>query len=223
MIFSRNQKPSRRAARLAVPLALSAVALLMTGALGAGSAAAAESCGKKVIDDWYADGRVDGTYLPHCYDDAIEILPRDVRDYSSAKDDITRALQNQAEQQACAAGNHRSDAGCGNTRDDAAGDDAAGDDARRDGRCASDRLEAGRRRWRGSRWPGRHRRRRLGSGAPARPRRARPPARRRRLGRLRGPATAGSPGSAPWSLNPVSEPSCSGLRPTSPHMRGPVS
>jgi hypothetical protein len=93
MILSRNQKPSRRAARLAVPLALCAVALLMTGSLGAASAAAAESCGKKVIDDWYADGRVDGTYPPHCYDDAIEILPRDVRDYSSAKDDITRALQ----------------------------------------------------------------------------------------------------------------------------------
>jgi hypothetical protein len=94
MISSRNQKPSRRASRFAAPLALSAVALLLTCLLGAGSAAAAESCGKKVIDDWYADGRVDGTYPPHCYDDAIEILPRDVRDYSSAKDDITRALQN---------------------------------------------------------------------------------------------------------------------------------
>jgi hypothetical protein len=99
MIPSRKQTPSRRAARLAVPSALSALALLLAGLLGAGllgagSAAAAESCGKKVIDDWYADGRVDGTYPPHCYDDAIEILPRDVRDYSSAKDDITRALQN---------------------------------------------------------------------------------------------------------------------------------
>ena len=47
-----------------------------------------------MIDDWYDDGRVDGTYALHCYDDAIEILPRDVRDYSSAKDDIQRALQN---------------------------------------------------------------------------------------------------------------------------------
>ena len=46
-----------------------------------------------MIDDWYEDGRVDGTYALHCYDDAIEILPRDVRDYSSAKDDIQRALQ----------------------------------------------------------------------------------------------------------------------------------
>ncbi len=56
-------------------------------------ASAAASCGRQVIDDWYDDGRVDGTYALHCYDDAIEILPRDVRDYSSAKDDIERALQ----------------------------------------------------------------------------------------------------------------------------------
>ncbi len=46
-----------------------------------------------MIDDWYADGRVDGTYALHCYDDAIEALPRDVRDYSSAKEDIERAMQ----------------------------------------------------------------------------------------------------------------------------------
>jgi hypothetical protein len=59
----------------------------------AGPAAAAKSCGRAVIDDWYEDGRVDGTYALHCYDDAIENLPRDVRDYSSAKDDIQRALQ----------------------------------------------------------------------------------------------------------------------------------
>jgi hypothetical protein len=70
------------------------LALLTFAALAvSGPAAAAKSCGKKVVDDWYADGRVDGTYPFHCYDDAIEILPRDVRDYSSAKEDIERALQ----------------------------------------------------------------------------------------------------------------------------------
>jgi len=56
------------------------------------SASAAPSCGRQVINDWYDDGRIDGTYAYHCYDDAIEILPRDVRDYSSAKEDIQRAL-----------------------------------------------------------------------------------------------------------------------------------
>ena len=59
----------------------------------ASPAGAASSCGRAVIDDWYDNGRVDGTYALHCYDDAIDILPRDVRDYSSAKDDIQRALQ----------------------------------------------------------------------------------------------------------------------------------
>ena len=59
----------------------------------ASPAGAAGSCGRAVIDDWYDNGRVDGTYALHCYDDAIDILPRDVRDYSSAKDDIQRALQ----------------------------------------------------------------------------------------------------------------------------------
>ena len=74
---------------------MTVVALLVLAALTvAGPASAAKSCGKKVVDDWYADGRVDGTYPPHCYDDAIEILPRDVRDYSSAAEDIGRALQN---------------------------------------------------------------------------------------------------------------------------------
>ncbi len=60
----------------------------------AGPAAAATSCGKKVIDDWYDNGRVDGTYARHCYADAIDALQPDVRDYSSAKEDIERALQN---------------------------------------------------------------------------------------------------------------------------------
>jgi hypothetical protein len=59
----------------------------------AGPAAAAPACARQVIDDWYDDGRVDGTYPLHCYDDAIEILPRDVEVYSSAKEDIQRALQ----------------------------------------------------------------------------------------------------------------------------------
>jgi len=85
----RPQISSARAKRGIVLLALIVLAALTI----AGPAAAAESCGKKVVDDWYADGRVDGTYPAHCYDDAIEILPRDVRDYSSAKEDIERALQ----------------------------------------------------------------------------------------------------------------------------------
>jgi hypothetical protein len=46
-----------------------------------------------VIDDWYDNSRVDRTYPRHCYDDAIEALQPDVRDYSSAEEEIKRALQ----------------------------------------------------------------------------------------------------------------------------------
>jgi hypothetical protein len=76
------------ATRLLVLVAALAALLVL-----AAPAAAAKSCGRAVIDDWYDDGRVDGTYALHCYDDAIDSLPRDVRDYSSAKEDIQRALQ----------------------------------------------------------------------------------------------------------------------------------
>ena len=86
---ARRTSSITRAARATALLALLALAALALS----GPAAAAKSCGKKVVDDWYADGRVDGTYPFRCYDDAIEILPRDVRDYSSAKEDIERALQ----------------------------------------------------------------------------------------------------------------------------------
>ncbi|HUH14584.1 MAG TPA: hypothetical protein VML35_01725 [Gaiellaceae bacterium] len=82
------RQPRRRALR-SLGLLAALAALLVVAA----PATAAQSCGRQVIDDWYDDGRVDGTYALHCYDDAIEILPRDVRDYSSAKEDIQRALQ----------------------------------------------------------------------------------------------------------------------------------
>jgi cobalamin biosynthesis Mg chelatase CobN len=82
-------EPVRTALRALVLAAAFATLLVVAAPAGA-----AQSCGRAVIDDWYDDGRVDGTYALHCYDDAIEILPRDVRDYSSAKEDIQRALQN---------------------------------------------------------------------------------------------------------------------------------
>ena len=89
MIPAATHEPVRGALRVLV-----VVAAFLTVLAVASPAGAAESCGRQVIDDWYDNGRVDGTYALHCYDDAIEILPRDVRDYSSAKDDIQRALQN---------------------------------------------------------------------------------------------------------------------------------
>lgn len=65
--------------------------LALTAAL-ARPAAAAGPCWKALLADWY-DGRIDNTYPLHCYTDALRHLPPDVRTYSSAHDDILRALQ----------------------------------------------------------------------------------------------------------------------------------
>lgn len=70
-----------------------AAAVLATIAAGTESALAAPACARQVVADWYDDGRVDRLYPLHCYRDAIKTLPEDVRAYSSAKDDIERALQ----------------------------------------------------------------------------------------------------------------------------------
>jgi hypothetical protein len=72
--------------------ALASVALLSAVAQPARAASAATPCWKALLNDWY-DGRIDGTYPKHCYNDALKHLPADVSTYSSAHDDILRALQ----------------------------------------------------------------------------------------------------------------------------------
>ena len=67
-------------------------ALAAVGLTAPAPAAAAPSCAKLVVADWYGDGRVDQIYALHCYTDAIRSLPVDVLDYSNAKEDILRAL-----------------------------------------------------------------------------------------------------------------------------------
>jgi hypothetical protein len=71
---------------------LFAVAVAVAALAFTGSAGAAQSCGTRVLDDW-RDGRIDGTYPVKCYRQALAELPEDVRVYSSAQSDITRALQ----------------------------------------------------------------------------------------------------------------------------------
>jgi len=75
--------------RLLFALATGLLALALTGTAGA-----AQSCGSRVVADW-RDGRIDGTYPVACYREALAELPEDIRVYSSAQADITRALQRQ--------------------------------------------------------------------------------------------------------------------------------
>jgi hypothetical protein len=81
------------------PVALTyAVVALFAGVLLAAflpaHASAATPCWKKVLNDW-SRGRQIGAYPLHCYRDAIRHLPEDLRDYSSAADDINAAMQSQ--------------------------------------------------------------------------------------------------------------------------------
>jgi hypothetical protein len=80
----------RRAALTAAALAALSAATVVFAQPA--TAAASESCGKKVFADWYDNGRVDNIYPQRCYREAIRLLPVDIRDYSSAREDILRAL-----------------------------------------------------------------------------------------------------------------------------------
>jgi hypothetical protein len=53
--------------------------------------AAAAGCAKAVLDDW-SNGGIDRAHPAGCYRKALAALPEDVRVYSSAPDDIRRAL-----------------------------------------------------------------------------------------------------------------------------------
>src|SRR5205085_11665754 len=53
--------------------------------------AAASRCGTAILKDW-ADGHIDHTYPVRCYQDALARMPDDMRSYTSAPDDINRAL-----------------------------------------------------------------------------------------------------------------------------------
>jgi hypothetical protein len=70
-------------------LAVSGFAALST----ASPAGAATECGEKVLADWFDNGRIDRLYPLNCYEEAIDAIPDDLRDYADAEDVITRALQ----------------------------------------------------------------------------------------------------------------------------------
>jgi hypothetical protein len=85
--------PKRPAVAL-IPILAAVAAGLLVALFLPGQAAAGTPCWKKVLNDW-SNGRTIGAYPLHCYRDAIRHLPEDLRDYSSASDDINAALQAQ--------------------------------------------------------------------------------------------------------------------------------
>ncbi|HXY85176.1 MAG TPA: hypothetical protein VEH52_06790 [Gaiellaceae bacterium] len=72
---------------------MAAVAFIaMVLAAPADAAGTPRGCAEAVIQDW-RDGHITGHYSPACYRAALAALPEDMRIYSSAEDDIRRALQ----------------------------------------------------------------------------------------------------------------------------------
>jgi cobalamin biosynthesis Mg chelatase CobN len=65
--------------------------LLLLGPIA--PAPAAPPCWKSLLTDWY-DGSIDKVYPIPCYRQAVNHLPTDAQLYSSAKDDILRAMAN---------------------------------------------------------------------------------------------------------------------------------
>jgi len=79
-------RPSLR--RCLISLACVAFAVAFVG--GGTGAAARPACAEAVLHDW-ARGALGSGYAPECYEAAIDELPEDLRAYTSAADDITRA------------------------------------------------------------------------------------------------------------------------------------
>ncbi len=53
----------------------------------------ATRCGDAVLADWFDNGRIDRLYQAHCYEEAIDDIPDDLREYANAEEIIGRALQ----------------------------------------------------------------------------------------------------------------------------------
>jgi hypothetical protein len=90
-----TQAPKCRAPKCAVRVVvLAGVLLLAVGGQAASAVAASAAdppCWKRLLTDWY-DGSIDKTYPIPCYRQAVNQLPTDAQLYTSAKDDILRAM-----------------------------------------------------------------------------------------------------------------------------------
>ena len=74
-----------------------ALAVLLAALVFCGAGQAKPDCVSTLMNDWH-DGRIDGTYSVECYRAALAQLPEDLRIYSSAESDITRALLARSQQ-----------------------------------------------------------------------------------------------------------------------------
>lgn len=90
---SATTRDSRSWPLVLVVVALAASFALVAGAAPAAASSSAQPCWKRVLHDWFLDGRIDGTYPPKCLSEAMGHLPPDAKTYSNFQDEAKRALQ----------------------------------------------------------------------------------------------------------------------------------
>jgi len=73
------------------------LSVLVAVALAAPAQAA--PCWEAVIEDWFDNSRVDQRYPIHCYREALANMPEDMQAYSSAPEDIARAMRREIARQ----------------------------------------------------------------------------------------------------------------------------
>ena len=76
------------------PVRLLVIALALVGLVALSTpvaASAKQPCWKDIMDDWYKDARIDGSYSQACYRAADKNIPQDLRDYSDLPSEIAQA------------------------------------------------------------------------------------------------------------------------------------
>jgi hypothetical protein len=89
---SKAQRVFRRRVRLIV-VYCALLASTVAGLTLSAGATAATPCAEAILADWYVDGRIDRLYALPCYEQAIDAVPPDIRDYTDAQEVIARAFQ----------------------------------------------------------------------------------------------------------------------------------
>jgi hypothetical protein len=79
--------------------------------VGVAPAAAKTPCWKRVVQDWYADERIDGRYSAACLNEARQRVPEDVKVYSSFDEQARQARQASARRLASAGSSPRERSG----------------------------------------------------------------------------------------------------------------
>jgi hypothetical protein len=81
-----------RRTTLVTRIALVAVAAAALVALAPARTSAAANCGDAVLTEWSKKGDIHRPYPLRCYGEALKRMPQDIRSYSTAADDIQRAM-----------------------------------------------------------------------------------------------------------------------------------